>query len=362
MSRLINEQALRLDVLDRSIDLGGSHISMIELVADLNDQEISAFFWCFQKLVDCDTAAFKKLDLLGVLRIMGHLPQGPLWPSYLLTTLCLIFRQGQGFIMATGYSFTLVGILSLFTRKKTIFSVRALMRQGLLARCRLVLNALVADVTICNSNAVAASVKQGIPSWLVKFVRVEVIHNYLDSRAASLSPLQAEVTETSDALRIGFVGRAGDPIKGFSSALWCLSKLRNEVNIEFNVFQPKGRLSIPVPEWANGYIGEEIEGIFRRVDLLVLTSHAEGFPRVVLEALSASKLVVARNVGGVSELVAHEQTGFLFGSDTECYEILRSLDSVKIRCIGQSGREFVQENFSRPVAITKYMQLFEELV
>lgn len=358
----MTDRTVTLDVLDRSFILGGSHISMVELVGDLNDQDINAYFWCFQKLVDCDKEAFKALEFSGALQIINNVSEKLVWPAYFLTCLYIVFRRRRGFVMATGYSFTLVGILSLLSRKRAIFSVRALIRAGLLARCRFVLNALVADVTVCNSNAVATSVERQIPRWLLRFVRIEVIHNYLDSRAALLCRLQSGVRKNSDALRIGFVGRAADPVKGFSSALWCFSKLRKEKNFEFYVFQPDSGSGVAVPDWVGGFFGEKVENIFGRLDLLVLTSHAEGFPRVILEAMCARKLVVARNVGGVSELVVHGQTGFLFRSDEECYEILRSIDSGQVKLVGQKGRKFVRENFSLSVAISKYKCLFEEMV
>ncbi len=46
-------------------------------------------------------------------------------------------------------------------------------------------------------------------------------------------------------------------------------------------------------------------------DIYVLTSHWEGLPRSIIEAMRAALPVVATNVGGVNELVEHGQTGYL---------------------------------------------------
>ncbi len=53
------------------------------------------------------------------------------------------------------------------------------------------------------------------------------------------------------------------------------------------------------------------------LDAVLLTSRSEGLPVALIEAGAAGKPVVAANVGGVSELVVHERTGFLGDNDDE---------------------------------------------
>ncbi len=45
------------------------------------------------------------------------------------------------------------------------------------------------------------------------------------------------------------------------------------------------------------------------IDGLVLSTHTEGFPLVLLEAMSAALPVIATNVGGIPEAVADRETG-----------------------------------------------------
>lgn len=47
------------------------------------------------------------------------------------------------------------------------------------------------------------------------------------------------------------------------------------------------------------------------LDLVLLTSRSEGLPVALIEAGAAARPVVATDVGGVAEVVAHERTGFL---------------------------------------------------
>ncbi len=48
--------------------------------------------------------------------------------------------------------------------------------------------------------------------------------------------------------------------------------------------------------------------------ILALPSHSEGSPNVILEAMAAGLPIVATSVGGVPEILAHEQTGLLVPS------------------------------------------------
>lgn len=54
-----------------------------------------------------------------------------------------------------------------------------------------------------------------------------------------------------------------------------------------------------------------VQPYYGLADLLVLPSHSEGSPNVVLEALAAGLPILATAVGGVPEILTHEQTGLL---------------------------------------------------
>ncbi|MBI5362918.1 MAG: glycosyltransferase [Planctomycetes bacterium] len=60
----------------------------------------------------------------------------------------------------------------------------------------------------------------------------------------------------------------------------------------------------------------DMPAVLADLDVVLLTSRAEGLPVALIEAAAAGKPVVAANVGGVSEIVAHERTGYL-GADVD---------------------------------------------
>jgi len=63
-----------------------------------------------------------------------------------------------------------------------------------------------------------------------------------------------------------------------------------------------------------GKVSEEIlEEYYKEADLVVVPSlFPELFGLVILEAMSYGKPVIASRIGGIPELVLHEETGFLF--------------------------------------------------
>jgi len=74
-----------------------------------------------------------------------------------------------------------------------------------------------------------------------------------------------------------------------------------------------------------GAVGE-MEPVLADLDLLLLTSRAEGQPVALIEAAAAGLAVVASDVGGVGELVVHERTGLLGKTNAELsYSLARLL-------------------------------------
>lgn len=51
--------------------------------------------------------------------------------------------------------------------------------------------------------------------------------------------------------------------------------------------------------------------LMRKMDLVFLTSEAEGMPRCLMEALSLGKTVIASDIPGVRNLISDKQTGYL---------------------------------------------------
>ena len=57
---------------------------------------------------------------------------------------------------------------------------------------------------------------------------------------------------------------------------------------------------------------QQMDSLYDRANLVVLTSRSEGIPLVLMEAMARGKVVLAPWITGIPELVAHGTTGFLY--------------------------------------------------
>ena len=95
----------------------------------------------------------------------------------------------------------------------------------------------------------------------------------------------------------------------------------------------------------------------------VLTSFNEGFSNSILEYMAAGKPVIATNVGGASEAIVENESGFLIESDDDqalanrLIELLK--DEKKADIFGTKGREVVEEKFSLENQLKKTLELYE---
>jgi len=103
-----------------------------------------------------------------------------------------------------------------------------------------------------------------------------------------------------------------------------------------------------------------------KCQIFVLTSNWEGFPRSILEAMRAGLPVIASDVGGVSEAVIDDKTGFLIPrkDDKTLQNRLKILidDTEKRKQLGKAGRESYEKNFTFNKMAEKTLQVYEGLL
>lgn len=121
--------------------------------------------------------------------------------------------------------------------------------------------------------------------------------------------------------------------------------------------------------WASfgGMIGrEQLRDVFSRASLLVLPSLEDNCPMSVLEAMAAGVPVIASAVGGVPELIRHEETGLLIDPRSSA-SITTNLQAILLNPVFASGLADAAKIEARtrfhPRSIAKaHINIYRELV
>jgi glycosyltransferase involved in cell wall biosynthesis len=94
---------------------------------------------------------------------------------------------------------------------------------------------------------------------------------------------------------------------------------------------------------------DRVPALLAHSAMLVLSSDYEGFPNVILEAMSARLPVVTVPAGDAGLIVRHGQTGFLVGAENirdMAGALVRLAQSPELRQhLGEAGRRCVEEDY-----------------
>lgn len=110
----------------------------------------------------------------------------------------------------------------------------------------------------------------------------------------------------------------------------------------------------------------DIPDVLAAADLFVLPTLDDALPTVLMEAMAASRPIVASRVGGVPEMVEHERNGLLVPpADPEalaqaCGRLLEQPELMK--GFGRAGRAIAAERFDVTRQISRLADLYTELM
>lgn len=101
-------------------------------------------------------------------------------------------------------------------------------------------------------------------------------------------------------------------------------------------------------------------------DVFVLPSRSEGFPLAIVEAMLASRPVVATKVGSIAEAVIHQETGLLIEKDdidglAAALRCLKADAALRDR-LGQRGREVAIAHFTATQMAKRYEQIWRNVL
>jgi glycosyltransferase involved in cell wall biosynthesis len=101
--------------------------------------------------------------------------------------------------------------------------------------------------------------------------------------------------------------------------------------------------------------------LYSAIDILVLSSRSEGTPLSIMEAQMAGKAVVAPSIGGIPDMITHNETGLLFDSELNFEIALNQLiNSPKlIEQLGDNAAKYASVNYSTEQMFKKYELLYK---
>ena len=222
--------------------------------------------------------------------------------------------------------------------------------------------------------------------------RRQLLAEGLDPALSAVMPLGTDIhlrapiapTAETDAreFRIGIVGRI-TPIKNFEMFLRAARLVADQhPNARFDIVGAAGlfgdeqayyqqilaqiraldltaKVRILAPR-------EDVAPLLQEFDVLACSSHIETFGRTLIEAMALGKPVVATAFGGIPEVIADGQTGFLVPADDAeamAARINQLLSDASLRAaMGQRGVERVLQHFDVRLVARRWEQLYQEVL
>lgn len=351
----------------RSVE-GGSHICTVDLISELS--RVPDDFDVFYDGTD-GTRTLKKVrsilpeknirsvppakrDKIGFWRVMSEIAGN-----------CMHLKRNKIDLVQCSDQSILCWIIPSFIMRVALVwhaheiipsTVRGILRQHVYT--------VFAKKIICVGPAVKRQIEA---NWLVFKRDTVVVMNFWPDELPQLPPK----SNNKKIKKIGFVGRLGDPAKGLD--MFCdvalevsaaCKKRHKTVQFEIfgdgsvddlNTFKRKIRGDFSSNFKFLGFI-DNINEIYGGMDILVICSQMEAFPRIIMEAASFGVPCVAKNVGGIPDMIKHSQTGALYASKEEAVKfIMGFLEDEKSRYVaGAASYDYLSKLTDKGVNLEAY--------
>ncbi|MEY4949208.1 MAG: hypothetical protein RL698_1419 [Pseudomonadota bacterium] len=149
--------------------------------------------------------------------------------------------------------------------------------------------------------------------------RVQLVENAVDEEPLEACWQERERADFAASGKIVFIGRVIEP-KGVMDLVEAFARLPDRTATTLVVAGEGGAadamrrraVELGVAEAIRfaGYVAD-VPSFLRDADAIVLPSHSEGLPRVLMEASAAGVAIVGTDIPGIRDLVENEQSGLL---------------------------------------------------
>ncbi len=206
-----------------------------------------------------------------------------------------------------------------------------------------------------------------------------LIENGIDEveyrRRLTTPEAKARLGLPGDGILIGAVGRLAEE-KGFDLLVRALPVLLGRgLEVHLVIVGEGGERSrlerlaaeqgvagrVRLPGWQT-----DVRDYYEAMDVFALSSHREGLPNVLLEAMALEVPVVATRVNGVPRLVQHGRNGLLvepgnLGGLVDALEVMAT-DAGRRSGFRAAGRETIERHYSFAKRMTRIARVYDELL
>ena len=224
--------------------------------------------------------------------------------------------------------------------------------------CDRILSTFTDKIIVCSNSVLEFTIKQE----KIKKEKFYLIYNVPDTERFDISYTKRQVRAkygfSNESFIIGMVGSV-IPKKGHRFLIDAANKLSKQIP-ELKILvvgdgESKQALLSKVKAFGLQdkviFLGvrEDIPALMKIMDVFVLPSLQEGFPRTLLEAMYIELPVIATNISGIPEIVVNGENGLLIPPEDSkaiesCVSILYRDIALRNR-LGHNAREAIQSNF-----------------
>ncbi|MBD1940415.1 glycosyltransferase family 4 protein [Microcoleus sp. FACHB-68] len=216
-------------------------------------------------------------------------------------------------------------------------------------------------------------------SSLFENQRVEVIPNGLDSRQYKpidrrLARERLNLPQDKLLILFGSLRATSEHRKGFhllQPALKSLSKSGWHEKLELVVFgasQPTHPPDLGLKSHYLGRLSDDISLalVYAAADVFVAPSVQDNLPNTVMEALACGTPCVAFKIGGMPDMIEHQENGYL-ASPFEVEDFAKGIvwvleDKERWLRLCQRAREKAEQEFTQQLQASRYLAVFAEII
>ncbi len=101
-------------------------------------------------------------------------------------------------------------------------------------------------------------------------------------------------------------------------------------------------------------------------NIVIIPSRMESIPQVIKEAFYLKVPIIATNVGGIPELITHEENGILIPPDNE-QKLIEAINQLFLKKefandLAENGYKYVIKNLTWEALLPKYIKFYEDLL